>query len=385
MVTSRTVRSLVTASTLTAAALAVHTAVNLKHLRRPAPDAPEIVEPVTVLIPARDEADHIEATVRSVLAQTGVPDLSVVVLDDDSEDATAAIVRRLAEEDPRLRLAVGTEPPPPGWLGKPWACHRLAIDARGSALVFVDADVILLPHAVRAAVDTLRVGAFAMVAPYPRQVADSWLERLVQPLVTWSWVATMPLRWAETSNRPSLSAANGQFLAVDTIAYRSVGGHGAVRDQVIEDVALMRALKRAGHHTATVDGSHLATCRMYEGADAVVAGYGKSLWSAFNGVAGSVAVCTLLGTAYLVPPLAAVVARDRRTRVIGALGYTAGVASRAMVARRTGERIIPDAAGQPASIAAFVALSIVSWQRHLAGTNSWKGRPVAIAAGGNHR
>ncbi len=127
----------------------------------------------------------------------------------------------------------------------------------------------------------------------------------------------------------------------------------------------MRALKRAGHHTATVDGSHLATCRMYEGADAVVAGYGKSLWSAFNGAAGSVAVCTLLGTAYVVPPLAAVAARDRRTRVIGALGYAAGVASRAMVARRTGERIIPDAAGQPASIAAFVALSIVSWQRHL--------------------
>ncbi len=104
--------------------------MNLKHLRRPSPDAPEVVEPVTVLIPARDEAAHVEATVRSVLAQTGVPDLSVVVLDDDSDDATAAIVRRLAEQDPRLRLAVGTEPPPPGWLGKPWACHRLAIDAR---------------------------------------------------------------------------------------------------------------------------------------------------------------------------------------------------------------------------------------------------------------
>ena len=378
MVTSRALRSLVVVGTLAATAIAVHTAVNLRHLRRPSPDAPEVDESVTVLIPARDEAEHIETTVRSVLAQTGVPHLSVVVLDDDSADATAVIVRRLAEDDPRLRLEVGTQPPPPGWLGKPWACERLALGAGGTALVFVDADVVLLPHAVRAAVDTLRAGSFAMVAPYPRQLADTWLERLVQPLVTWSWVATMPLRWAETSTRPSLSAANGQFLAVDALAYRSVGGHGAVRDQVIEDVALMRALKVGGHHAATVDGSHLATCRMYEGTNAVVAGYGKSLWSAFNGAAGSVAVCGLLSAAYLVPAVAAVAARDPRTRLIGVLGYGAGVASRAMVAGRTGERLVPDSAAQPLSIVAFVALSILSWRRHLAGTNSWKGRPVAI-------
>ena len=194
----------------------------------------------------------------------------------------------------------------------------------------------------------------------------------------------MPLRWAETSTRPSLSAANGQFLVLDAADYLAIGGHGAVRHDVIEDVALMRSLKGSGRHAATVDGSHLATCRMYGGAGAVVDGYGKSLWSAFNGPAGSAAVCAVLAAAYAVPALAVVAGPDRRTRAIGAAGYAAGVASRAMVARRTGERMLPDVLAQPVTIAAFVALTVISWRRHLAGTNSWKGRPVTIGTGTGH-
>ncbi len=148
---------------------------------------------------------------------------------------------------------------------------------------------------------------------------------------------------------------------------------------MIEDVALMRAVKSGGRHAATVDGSHLAECRMYDGTAAVVDGYAKSLWSAFNGPAGSLAVNALLVTAYVVPAVAAVAAPRRRTRAIGLLGYAAGVASRALVARRTGERAVPDAFSHPASIVAFAALNAVSWQRHLRGANTWKGRPVTAA------
>jgi hypothetical protein len=336
-----------------------------------------------VLIPARDEAEHIEATVRSVLAQTGVPDLAVLVLDDGSTDGTASLVEALAAGDPRLVLIRGRdEPPPPGWLGKPWACARLAAHATGSVLVFVDADVTLRPQAVRALVATMREQDLALVAPYPFQVAGTWLERLVQPLVTWAWAATMPVRWGESSHRPSLSAANGQLLAVDAAAYAAIDGHGAVRAEVIEDVALMRAVKSSRRHAATVDGSHLAECRMYEGSSAVVDGYAKSLWSAFNGPVGSLAVNALLITAYVVPAVAAVTAPRRRTRAIGLVGYAAGVASRALVARRTGERIVPDTLAHPASIAAFAALNVVSWQRHLRGANTWKGRPVTTEPSG---
>lgn len=368
-------RRIVAIGSALAISLAVHTWWNLRHLRTPDPGSPEAADDVTVLVPARNEADHVHDTVTSLLAQDGIPNLEVIVLDDASTDATAAELGRIT--DPRLRVIHADDAPlPGGWLGKPWACQRLGEQANGSVIVFADADVHFEPWALRAAINELRVSGLALIAPYPQQRATTWLERLVQPLVTWSWVATMPLRWAETSLRPSLSAANGQFLVFDADAYRAIGGHQAVAGDVIEDVALMRALKRAGFHTATVDGSHLARCRMYDGTEAVVNGYAKSLWAAFNGPLGSVGANALLLWSGVVPFAALVFARDRRTKVIGAVGYAAIVASRASVAMRTGERVFPDALAQPMSIAAFTTLNVISWWRHLRGTNSWKGRSL---------
>lgn len=368
-------RWIVRAGTGLAVAIAAHTAWNLRHLRTPGPAAPDCTDDVAILIPARNESPTIEATVRSALAQQGVPHLTVTVLDDDSDDDTASIVARIAREDSRLQLVTGQGAPPDGWLGKPWACARLSQQADAAVLVFVDADVVLEPHAVRALVDDLRTRGLAMVAPYPAQEARTWLERLVQPLVTWSWAATMPLAWGEASTRTSLSAANGQVIAIDAAAYHAAGGHGAVRDEVLEDIALMRAIKSSGQHAATVDGSQLASCRMYTGTGEVVDGYAKSLWDAFGGPAGSLAVNALLGLAYVVPAAAMVAARTPGARATGAVGYAAGVSSRAMVAGRVGEPII-DSFAQPASIAAFITLNAISWRRHRAGTNRWKGRPV---------
>ena len=368
------IRQAVVIGTISAVGIAVHTAINLRRLRAPAAAGPKVTERVSVLLPARNEAEHISVTVRSILAQQGLDELELIVLDDGSTDDTAAIVRAI--NDPRLKLVVGADDSlPAGWLGKPWACARLADLATGSVLVFVDADVFFEPHAIRGTVELLRNHAFALVSPYPRQVAETWLERLVQPLIVWSWSATVPLRWAETSSRPSLAAANGQFIVVDAQSYRAMGGHEAVAHEVIEDVVLMRAVKVMGQRAATADGSKVANCRMYATAEEVVDGYTKSLWSAFNGPAGSIAVNGLLLTTYVLPA-AAMLAGHRSTRVIGAIGYAAGVASRAMVANRTGERCWPDALAHPISIAAFTALNALSWSRHLRGANTWKGRSI---------
>jgi len=375
-VVARRASPTVLAGTTLAVGLAAHTAVNLRLLRRPAPAA-RVTERVSVLVPARNEARQLATTLAGILASTGVDDLQVLVLDDGSTDGTGEVARAI----PDRRLTVldgGPGEPPPGWLGKPWACQRLAEHATGSVLVFVDADVQLAPNALAATVQAMRAGRFSLVSPYPRQLAESALERLVQPLVTWSWVATLPLGWAERSLRPSLSAANGQLLAIDAQAYRAIDGHAAVAGEVLEDIAMMRAVKKSGRTAATLDGSQIARCRMYEGGGAVVDGYAKSLWDAFGGPAGSIATNALLGVAYLVPAAGMAAGRNPRTRAVGALGYAAGVASRAMVARRTGERALPDALAHPVSIAAFSTLNLVSWWRQLRGTNRWKGRKVSI-------
>jgi Glycosyl transferase family 2 len=331
-----------------------------------------VTERVSILLPVRDEAGRVGACLQALLAQVDLADLEIVVLDDGSVDGTADCVRELAAGDRRVHVVSGgSEPPPDGWLGKTWACHRLAAAASGSVLVFVDADVVLTPDAVTATVSLLRSSGLDLVCPYPRQLAGTVGERLVQPLLQWSWLTTLPLVLAERSPRPSLAAANGQFLAVDFAAYERAGGHAGVRGAVLDDVELLRAVKKSGGRGTVVDGTHIASCRMYEGWAQLEAGYSKSLWAAFGSPAGAAAVTSALSVLYLLPFVAAL----RGSRA-GALGYAAGVTGRALVARRVGGRVWPDSLAHPASVAAFGYLAVQSLRRHRAGTLTWKGRSL---------
>jgi hypothetical protein len=353
---------------------ALHAAVNTRLLRRPPPAPRPVRRPVTVVLPVRDEAAQVAGCLAAVLDQRGVGDLRVVVVDDGSTDGTPALVTAVA--DHRVRL-VTAEPPAPGWLGKPNACAQGAA-AAGDAdvLVFVDADVRLVPAAVAAAVAVLDDADLDLVSPWPRQLTGSPAERLVQPLQQWLWGTLLPLRLAERSRRPSLAAANGQFLVVRRAAYDRAGGHAAVRGEVIEDVALLRAVKAAGGRGVVVDGSMLATCRMYDGWAGVRDGYAKSLWSALGGrPAAAVAAATVLGLVWLLPPLAALTGSRA-----GLAGYAAGVASRAVVAARTGGRVWPDALAHPVSIALLDVLVLRSVAGHRRGQLRWRGRPVTAAA-----
>ncbi|MGD9991303.1 glycosyltransferase family 2 protein, partial [Pseudonocardia sp.] len=219
---SAPVRAVGGAVVRTGAALAVaatlHQLVNLRFLRRPPADPPDVDETVSILVPARDEAHRVGAAVASLRAQTGLRAAEVLVLDDGSTDDTAAVAAAAG-----ARVLTGT-PPPPGSLGKPHACAQLAAAARGTVHVYVDADVVVDRRAVAAAVTLLREAHLDLVCPWPRQLATGWAARLVQPLLAWSWMVTLPLRVAERSARPSMVAATGQFLVVDAAALERAGG-----------------------------------------------------------------------------------------------------------------------------------------------------------------
>jgi hypothetical protein len=353
---------------------------NARRIRDPATAPPPLAEQVAVLVPARDEEGRIGACVRSLLrsADASGPDrVRVLVLDDASTDGTAATARRAAGDDDRLTVLTGA-PTPPGWLGKAWACEQLATAAGrlgATVLVFVDADVELAPHALAACVDQLRGSGLDLVCPYPRQLAGTWSERLLQPLLQWSWMASVPLGPAERTSRPSLGAANGQLLVVDAAAYARSGGHATVRAEVLEDLALLRAVKATGGHGVVTRGTEVATCRMYDGWPALRRGYSKSLWSAFGSEAGAAGAVATLLLAYVVPPVAAL--RGSRT---GAVGYLAGVAARVVVGRRTGSRVVPDAAAHPVSVLLLAGLVLDSVVAHRRGTLRWRGRPVEVTS-----
>jgi hypothetical protein len=350
---------LFTAGAALAAAGAVHAALNARLLRRPRfrPSGDRFA----VLVPARDEAANIGACVAALRSQA-----EVYVLDDESSDGTGFLARAAG-----ARVLPGKSPPP-GWLGKPWACAQLAAATDAQILVFVDADVRVAPGGVAAAVGALVDGGLDVVCPFPRQAAGSVAERLVQPLLQWSWLTLLPLRVAERSPRPSLTAACGQFVVARRAALDRAGGFAAVRDAVLDDLALVHAIKASGGRGGVVDGTALAECRMYEGWAGLRDGYGKSLWAAFGPAPRAAAVLGLLGVVYVAPAVAAL-----RGSRMGAVGYLAGVASRVIAARRTGGRVLPDALAHPVSVLALAYLTARSHRAHRTGTLSWKSRPLA--------
>lgn len=370
-------RALAGAGALTSTAVTAHTLANLRHLRTVEPDRTPVEERVSVLIPLRNEAARVTPTLTALLDQQGVDDLEIIVLDDGSTDDTAVVVKTAVGDDPRVHLVDGGNAPlPEGWLGKPWACHRLSQLATGRVLVFIDAEVVLHPWAIASTVTAMRQAHLDLLSPYPRQVAETWAERITQPLVVWSWMATLPLRLTETTHYPSLAAANGQFICVDARAYRISGGHTSVASHIVEDVEVLRSLKRHGFTGAPANGGAIAECRMYDSAREIYHGYTKSLWSVFGSAPGAAGVLGVMVIGYLAPPVFALAGGDRVQRSWGALGYAMGVLGRYAVARRTGERRWPDAALQPVSVAAFASLTMESFRLKRRGRLTWRGRTI---------
>ncbi|OBB60439.1 glycosyl transferase [Mycobacterium sp. 852013-51886_SCH5428379] len=366
---AETLRALVVTGSSLACAGALHQLFNQRLLRRPPADPAPVTAKVSLLVPARDEAHRIAPTIRSLLAQRGLADAEILVLDDGSVDGTADVVRRTADADPRLRVLTGTAPPP-GRLGKPHACAQLTAAASGDILVFVDADVVLAPDAVAAAVAVLRgPRPLDLLSPWPRQIPAGAAGRLVQPLLAWSWLTTLPLRIAERSPRPSMAVANGQFLVVEAGALARAGGWESVSGAVLDDIGLARAVRLAGGRTGIADGSALATCQMYATGLELRDGYRKSLWAAFGSPAGAVAVGTALAVVYVLPPVAALTGSR-----IGALGYVAAVVGRTAAARWCAGAW--SAPAHPVSVLLLLWLLVSSWVGRVRGSLTWKGRPV---------
>lgn len=374
---ARAGRLLVRAGALASTALTAHAAANLTQVPRVRHQPARALERVSVLVPARNEAHRIEPTIRSLLAQEGLDDVEILVLDDGSTDGTAELVHAVADGDRRLRVLTGEDrEPPPGWLGKPWACQRLADAASGTALVFIDADVVLGPHAIAAAVCLMRERTASLVSPVPRQLADTAVERLTQPLLNWAWISLLPMPLVAQSSKGLWAAAIGQFLVVDTAAYHASGGHGLVRDKVVEDLSFAQGFKAHGNRVLPAIGSEVAHCRMYTDGHEVYEGYAKSLWSLFPGWAATGAA---IGGAFVVfglPVIAAVGARDRSTRAWGAWGYASAVAGRALIARNVGERAFPDALAHPISVTTMLSILVASRVRLGDDSLRWKGRRV---------
>ncbi len=282
---------------------------------------------VSVLIPARDEVDNIERCVRAAAAARG-PVAEIIVYDDGSTDGTSDVLSRLCSDLPQLQVIRG-DGLPPGWVGKPHALHRLGQAATAELLLHVDADVSLRPDGVLRMLSLLGSpdqvpGGLdaAVVTAVPRQHTGSFAERVMLPLLHLSYVAWLPMPLVHRTRDPRVLAANGQLLLVRRAALEAIGGWRRVRTELVDDMAVCRAIKRSGGRVVFADGHEMADCRMYPDAAAVRRGFAKNFYEGIGGrPLGMVAVMALHMLLFVAPFVALPIAA-----ALGAWGLAAAAA-----------------------------------------------------------
>jgi hypothetical protein len=259
----------------------VVTIVRARHSRsldEESADVPADASLVSIVIPARNEARNIERCVRSALA-ANYPRLEVIAVDDHSTDATGQILDRIATEDARLRVVV-PRPLPSGWFGKQWACTAGAAASAGEIIGFFDADTQQTPDLVPRVVNGMRSRDADLLSVAGSQELGTFWERMVQPQV----FSMMLTNYGGTesineSRRATGKIANGQCIFVRRQAYQDLGGHGAVRDKVAEDLAIAQLYFRAGRRSFLVLGLTQLSTRMYTSLRELVEGWGKNIYA----------------------------------------------------------------------------------------------------------
>lgn len=234
---------------------------------------------VTAILPARNEEENIAECLATLRAQD-YPALEIVVADDRSTDRTAAIAREIAARDPRVRLAQVAELPP-GWTGKTHAIHRTVPLANGAWLWFVDADTRHDPQSLSVMMEYARIHQAALVSLLPEQLCETFWERVVQPIAGVTLMQSFPTGRIHDP-RSSLAFANGQFILVERSAHAAAGGHEAVRDRFVEDVALAGRVKALGKPVRLAFCRGLVYCRMYATLGQLVRGWSRILYDALD-------------------------------------------------------------------------------------------------------
>lgn len=185
---------------------------------------------------------------------------------------------RIVAKDERIQLITG-DSLPEGWAGKPFACYQLAMKARGSWLLFVDADTTHAPHMLRSVLALALQLRPSLLSGFPRQLATSLLQKITIPVLYFVILSWLPLWWLQRSKRPKPSLAIGQFLLFPKEEYWRIGGHQAVKSRILEDVWLGIEMNRHGGRNIAVDLSTVVSCNMYRSLGAMWEGFIKWIYS----------------------------------------------------------------------------------------------------------
>jgi cellulose synthase/poly-beta-1,6-N-acetylglucosamine synthase-like glycosyltransferase len=345
--------------------------------RPPELHAQATLPPVSILVPARNEATVIGETIAGLLA-LDYPDFEVLILDDDSTDGTAEIARAAAGDAPNLRIIQGMALPP-GWLGKSWACHQLSGHARADLLIFADADVHWHPAALRSLVEAMQHHRADMLTVWPTQIMNTWAERLTVGLIMLVVGAYLPEIATRIIPGPLFAAANGQVIAFRRQVYLAIGGHSIVRDKIVEDVALARAVKKPGYKLMMVLGNRLISTRMYDGWPAIRDGFAKNILAGHGGLFMLLLSMIFHLLVFVAPwlwlALGGLLPHSPMWPVVPLILGLSGAIVRALTAALAHQPLL-DGLLMPLSALLMTLITIRAVRWHLTGQTRWKGRTL---------
>jgi glycosyltransferase involved in cell wall biosynthesis len=334
---------------------------------------------VSAIVPARNEEAVIAACVESLAVQREIAE--ILVIDDQSSDRTAEIVRSLATQSPKVRLLEATELPA-GWVGKNNAVWIGAREARGDWLLFTDADAVHAPDSAARALSIAAENNAALVSFSPEQVIESWYEKAVNPYVFTR--LSSRFRFADVNDPKNKSAAaNGQFILIRRDAYHAVGGHAGIAADVLEDVALAARVKATGYRLWFGSGKGIVRVRMYRSFAAMWEGWKKNLYSLMGG--NPKAVGEEIGRA-LLPTLLVLLPAMIFGGIAKSVLLTTSLLALGLVATQKiyGEKLESIgfsrhlwAYGIPGRVL-FAAVLWASYRNHLHGRLEWKGRTYPV-------
>ena len=230
---------------------------------------------VSVLIPVRNEEKNI-GSLLSDLLQAGDNFREIIVFDDESTDRTAEVILTVASADSRVRLLTSAGLPE-GWLGKNHACHRLALEARGQFLLFLDADVRISKGLIDKMVNYVKKKKLDLLSIFPTQEMTGWQEKITVPNMHYILLSLLPLPLVRLAPFSSLAAANGQCMLFRSETYREMMLHEKFRSSRAEDIEIARYLKTQKHKVSCITGVAEIQCRMYHNLGEAVSGFAKNV------------------------------------------------------------------------------------------------------------
>lgn len=255
---------------------------------------------VSILIPARNEEKNIRRCLRSLIRQD-YPNFEILVLNDNSTDRTAQVTKEIASKHNNIKIIDG-KPLPDGWLGKSFACFQLAKQAKGSYFLFTDADTLHFKSSVSSAMGAILANGLDAISVFARQITVTIHERMMVHFANYFLLSFMPFILIRHSKNPLFCTAIGQFLLFKREVYEEIGGHEAIKKEILDDIHISKQVKRHGFKFMVFDGKNNFYCRMYKNLREVIGGYSKVLSAVFdyNLILQSVVTITVFAV-YLCP------------------------------------------------------------------------------------